>query len=991
VGLPYGSFADQLITQFRRFELRGRGWLVFPHPVELEPPFRPFLSHTVIRAPVPDDARHSFQPLPSLSAGLVEALDPPEHPIQEARDTGGITEFTVLLPKDFNLRVEAAEQLLASFRFCLHPVSFELVATLDGVWLILACAEGDAEHLSARLAAFAPDAALVLDDVTLAECWYDSPHDGLVVDLGLSKEFMRPLPSLRLHALDPLAAAITALGRLEEDEVGILQVLFTAAKAPWPQSILTSVHGNDGEPLTLLGEGLAEAAKRKVSKPLFAVRPRIAVKAAGHPRRIQLLRSVLGAFAPHSVTGTNELIALDGADWSADAQEEDLIQRTAHRTGMLLNAEELATLVHLPGEKVLAPRFVRKQRRSHPAPAFMRADGALLGTNRHDGVETEISVPLSLRLRHTYIIGGTGTGKSTLLLNLILQDIEAGHGVAVLDPHGDLVDAVCMRLPESRIGDVLLVDPTDEQYPIPLNILSASSDLERTLLASDLVAVFRRLSTSWGDQMNAVLANAILAFLESDVGGALPELRRFLVEKEYRAEFLRSVRDPEIVYYWQREFPLLSGKPQAPILTRLDAFLRPKLIRRMVSQTRGSVDFRKVMDSRGILLCKLSQGAIGAENSYLLGALIVSKLQQAALSRQDTASSDRVPFFVFLDEFQHFVTPSVADLLTGVRKYALGLTLAHQQLSQLSGKSDELADAALSAATRIVFRASDSDAKALSSGFSHFEAADLLNLSTGEAVVRVERAEYDFNLKTLAAAEVDPASGRETLRNIIDASRAQHAVELSENEPARDAAETPPADTRPPVAEPKAHPRAPEPAAPPPPVKLPPSLPGAGGQEHRYLQNLVKGFGHAENLRVSIEVPILDGVGRVDVVLEREGFRAAVQVTVTTPTEHEVANLQKCLAAGFDVVVLTSPDGKKLKRAEAAVRKVLAASELSRLLFTAPEDLPQLIRSWAEDKPSGEVVSGYKVNVRINEPSSDDASMRERIRDLLTRSLKRKR
>src|SRR6266705_2517525 len=204
----------------------------------------------------------------------------------------------------------------------------------------------------------------------------------------------------------------------------------------------------------------------------------------------------------------------------------------------------------------------------------------------------EVRLTKEQRVRHTHIIGVSGTGKSTLLFNLIRQDIENGEGVAVFDPHGDLVDKVLGIIPDHRINDVVLVDPSDEQFSIGFNILSAHSDLEKNLLASDLISVFERLSTSWGDQMGSVLQNAILAFLESDQGGTLSDLRRFLIDPAYRNKFLETVRDPEIVYYWRKAFTLLSGnKSIGSVLTRLDTFLSPKPIRYMVSQPVNRLDF----------------------------------------------------------------------------------------------------------------------------------------------------------------------------------------------------------------------------------------------------------------------------------------------------------------------------------------------------------------------------------------------------------------
>jgi hypothetical protein len=168
----------------------------------------------------------------------------------------------------------------------------------------------------------------------------------------------------------------------------------------------------------------------------------------------------------------------------------------------------------------------------------------------------------------------------------IFQDVQNGEGIGVIDPHGDLIDRILEHIPENRFNDVVLFDPADTNYPIGFKILSAHSEIEKNILASDLGAVFRRLSTSWGDQMTSVLGNAILAFLESDKGGTLLDLRRFLIDVEFRNSFLKTVKDREVIYFWQKEFPLLSGRPQAPVLTRLDTFLRPQIIRNMVGRKR---------------------------------------------------------------------------------------------------------------------------------------------------------------------------------------------------------------------------------------------------------------------------------------------------------------------------------------------------------------------------------------------------------------------
>ena len=229
--------------------------------------------------------------------------------------------------------------------------------------------------------------------------------------------------------------------------------------------------------------------------------------------------------------------------------------------------------------------------------------------------------------------------------------------------------------------------------------------------------------------MNSVLGNAVLAILESTQGGSLHDLRRFLLEKEFRQTILQTVTDVSVLYYWQHEFPLLKTTSIGPILTRLDTFLRPKSIRNMVVQKKG-LDFEALCNDNKIILCKLSQGLIGKENSYLLGSLILSKLHQAILRRQQQVT--RNPFLMYLDEFQNFMTPSIKEMISGVRKYNVGLILSHQDLQQLQREDGELLNSVLGNCNiRIVFRVGEPDAKRLQDGFTGFNHNDLQNLGRG--------------------------------------------------------------------------------------------------------------------------------------------------------------------------------------------------------------------------------------------------------------------
>ena len=990
---PFGDPAEQLVAQFYAWEKRGRGWQVYPHPVELEPPFRPFERY--VRVPVDvDDGRRPGLLLSALTLGLAgrnrpplapEGVEEPE-PLPEPAAPNLPSELHLLLPEGFEPGKDAAEAFLQACGGCGRPVSFELVGSAGAVSLQLACATSDSTSLSRHLGSLAPDVAILPRDGFLAAGWNACAGFPLIADLGLSEEFMRTLRGGRALTSDPLVPIIGALANTGPEEIALVQVLVAAARHRWAEQIQRAVTDGSGKPF-FKGADLVAQAKAKVSSRLFACRIRIAAKARGKPRTIELLRGLLSAFDQfsHPPAG-NSLIALDHTGWSEQAQASDLLERTAHRSGMLLSADELASFVHLPRRETAHTALERVTKRTKLAPAAALGHGAVLGDNIHLGQIRPVALNADQRSRHTYIIGGTGTGKSTLLLNLIHQDLEAGHGVAILDPHGDLADAVLARIPKSRVEDVVVIDPADAEHPVAINVLAAHSELERTLLASDLVAAFRRQATSWGDQMNAVLANAVLAFLESSEGGTLEDLRRFLVEKDYREAFLRTVADEEIRYYWQREFPLLRGNAQAPILTRLNAFLRPRLVRNIVANRGPSLDFRKILDERRVLVVRLAQGAIGEENAYLLGALIVSRLQQLALSRQDVDAAERPPFYLYLDEFQHFATPSTATLLSGVRKYGLSLTLAHQNLSQVS---PELVDSAFTnAGTRICFRVGESDARKLADGFAFFENRDLLNLDTGQAIVRVGRAEQDFNLSTYPVAEVDSAEARQRTQDVVAASRRQWSTPIPDTPTApgtvpvfavmRDAPVPAEASAVPsPVIEPT--PR--QPARP----RPNPVTAGRGGQQHQYLQALIKRLGEERGFKATIEQSILDGVGSVDVALERDELKVACEVWITTPEDNEIKNVHKCLAAGFDQVAVVSSDRRSLKRLSAALDRAVSEGDRNRIHLTAPDELPQLLDRFAAPPPV-QTVGGYEVKVRV---SPGEESRRKAVQDVIARSLKR--
>lgn len=1020
---------EVLTDSFYEWELRGRGWNLMPFPVRLEPPFVPFAGHgPPITGERIDDGRHH-----TLLSWIVDGVQkiakgrehrPAVHEFEEPEpelfdDDTPLAELQLAVPPSLRIDRDGAEQLLQRLPVGIRPLAFEVVGSSDAIVVQLVAREESTATLTHLLRAHFPDIVVTAPPKSLVDRWTAAAGNPLLVDFGLAREFMLPLRVHRSFDVDPLLTVAAALSDLTADETAALQVLFEPTRHPWPASVVQAVTSDDGKPFFVDAPEITARAKGKVGSPLFAAVVRIAVRSPDLGRAWDVARALGGALQASADPTGNELMPLANDEYDGEDHEEDFLLRRSRRPGMLISTEELVGLVHPPSSSVRVSKLVRVARKTKAAPDVALGRSVRLGVNAHAGTSIDVGLSAEQRSRHVYLVGASGTGKSTLLLNLITQDLESGQGVAVLDPHGDLVDQVLARVPENRVDDVVLFDPADAEYPVGFNILKAHSELEKTLLASDLVATFQRLSTSWGDQMTSVLGNAILAFLESERGGTVVDLRRFLVEKPFRDELLGTVRDPDVVYYWRKEFPLLLHKPQASILTRLDTFLRPKLVRHMVAQQDDRLDFAKIMNEGKIFLGRLSQGAIGEENAYLLGTFLVSKFQQTAMSRQEITEVERRPFYLYVDEFQHFVTPSMAQILAGARKYRLGLVLAHQDLRQLSMKSPEVLSSVLTnPCTRICFRVGDQDARTLAEGFSSFDTRDLQSLGVGQAIVRVERADFDFTLDTPRSPAVDEAVAEARRGTIVIRSRERYARKREEVEAIlRSAIAAEPLIERAtttggarqdpeiqeseevrvpmPIAEEqetkrrRAKPFEPQSLTPPPAVPLAPT-PGRGGPQHKYLQELIKRWAVAHDWQATIEERILDNLGSVDVALRKGERRVACEIAVTTTAEHEFENIQKCLAASFDAVVLVSSERAVLRKMRESVSD-LADDQRARVHITTPEDTFALLESFeAEAAGATQTVRGYVVKTRYRAVAvGDQAAKREAVSKVVARALRR--
>jgi len=375
-------------------------------------------------------------------------------------------------------------------------------------------------------------------------------------------------------------------------------------------------------------------------------------------------------------------------------------------------------------------------------------DVILFASTNYRGAGRKFGIKTDDRRRHVYVIGKTGMGKTTLLENMVLADIYAGHGVAYIDPHGDTAQKLLDFIPPNRINDVVYFNPGDMDFPIGFNIFETIDPDKKHLVAAGLMAVFKKMWPDvWSARMEYILLNTILALLDAP-GSTLLGINRLLVDEEYRRRVVSLIQDPVVKTFWVKEFAAFSEKYRteaiAPVQNKVGQFLSASIIRNIVAQVKSTIDMRDIMDSRKIFILNLAKGLIGEENARLLGGMIVTRLQLAAMERVDMLEKDRQDFYLYIDEFQNFATESFANILSEARKYRLCLTVAHQYIEQLD---ETVRDAIFgNVGTMLMFRVGGPDSVFLENEFMpQFTANDLVNL-----------AKYDIYLKLM----IDGASSQ---------------------------------------------------------------------------------------------------------------------------------------------------------------------------------------------------------------------------------------
>jgi len=665
-----------------------------------------------------------------------------------------------------------------------EQVSFEMVSSGErGIRFYAAVPSSIRKFVEGQIYAQYPSAHInLVADYTSAINPNHSSYK--VATLSFSRSNYYPIKSFRDFEIDPISSITSAVANLLKGEEVWLQVLIRPIPDRWQQEGFDYVNkvreGNDPSKNKTIIDVFIQALKKetmeivsgvftgffsagteqekyikpstpivrisaaketelraienKLSRMGFETVIRIVSSAPLEERINANLRGMVASFVQFSGTSINSFIERDEDNKEKVFNEYKKREFDPDRA-VILNTEELATFFHFPLAHIDTPNISWiYSRKSEPPTDLPTKDCVLIGETLYRNKAVKFGIKNDDdRLRHLYVIGKSGTGKSSLFISMASQDIANGFGVAVLDPHGETIEGVMDRIPDNRIEDVIYFDPSDIERPIGLNLLEIDDPSQKNLMASGLVsAIKQHFDFSWGPRLEYLLNYCVLTLLEVP-GTTMLGITRLLEDQNYLNYILHFVKDPLVQKFWQDEFKQMKGNQKlvteaiSPIQNKVNRFLASTTIRNILGQRSSTIDIWDAMNSGKILFMNLAKGKIGSDNANLLGALLVSRIQFYALQRARIASAERKPFYLYVDEFQNFATGSFEEILSESRKYKLGLHLTHQFTGQLP--EDMLKAVFGNVGTVMTFALGAPDAKELAREFApYFTEEDIISL-----------------------------------------------------------------------------------------------------------------------------------------------------------------------------------------------------------------------------------------------------------------------
>lgn len=675
----------------------------------------------------------------------------------------------IAVPRDNEVKIDAAEQMFGALysikrsgwkmRFDSQDViSFEIVAKNEDIRFYVWCPKKLRDLIEKQVHGAYADA-----DIKEVDEYNFFTESGKVAysSLQLRSDNFYPIKNFKDMATDPLSSITSVLAKMQDGEGVAIQVLISPADNDWKSSgraYLSKTKKSESDPEKAsykVDAKTMEAIDNKLGKPGFETSIRFVACSPDELSAKTHISNLKAAFEQFSgdINGFKGRKIRYKPSFITDFlyRFHPIYQSWGNRK-MILNSEELATIFHFPNRQIATPHIHWLNAKRAPAPSQIPTVGTFIGTSSYRGVDRPVYLQEIDRRRHLYIIGKTGTGKSELLKDMIMQDVRAGKGVCFMDPHGDAVEDILKMIPPERAEDVIYFDPSDIDRPIGINLLEAKDEQQMHFVATAILNLMYKLYDPYrtgiiGPRFEHNVRNAMMTAHEIE-GATFIEVVRILTKPDFVQELIPHIKDPVIKSYWTDQIAQTAEFHKSEILdyvvSKFGRFVTNKMIRNIIGQSQTTLDFRKIMDEGKILLVNLSKGKLGEEISSFLGLILVPRILMAALSRTDMPEKDRRDFYLYVDEFQNFATPDFAQILSEARKYRLSLCVANQFIGQIE---EEIKNAIFgNVGSVMAFRCGVADANYLAREFQPvFDEDDLLNIEA-----------YNLYMKTIVNNEPVP-------------------------------------------------------------------------------------------------------------------------------------------------------------------------------------------------------------------------------------------
>ena len=662
----------------------------------------------------------------------------------------------IAVPKDNEIKIDAVEQMFASL-FSLKKggfwqkfesqqhLSLEIVGRKEDIRFYISCHKKNVELVEKLVSGTYPGTHVKqVDEYNIF--YKDTKVD--FAELALKNESFKPIKSFKELPVDSLSSITSAMAKFGDNEAAAIQIVVSPAESHWSKSGLdyvSKLKKDESDPEKArfkMNPQDMEAITNKCSKVGFLTSIRIVSVAPTMDQAKANLSNLKGTFSQFAGNQNN---FTGNKIWFKQSFMLDFIYRYQNMWGLnsVLSTDELATVWHLPNKTIETSHIYWLTAKTAPASGEFPESGLWLGRSVDRGQERNIYMGETDRMKHLYIIGRTGTGKTELLKSMIIQDMRAGKGLCFMEPHGDGIEELLELVPPERAEDVVVFDPSDKERPMGFNLLEVRNYEEMHIVASSIINLMYKLydphrTGMVGPRFEHALRNAMLT-VATVPGATFVEVNRALTDQKYVQEILPNVKDPIVKRYWTDQIAQTSDFHKSETLdyiaSKFGRFVTNQLIRNIIGQAKSTLNFRTAMDEGKIVFLKLAKGILGEEDSSFLGNILIPKILSAALSRQEVPKEQRRPFYLYVDEFQNFATPDFAQMLSEVRKYGIGLVLANQFVSQID---EQVRDAIFgNCGTLMTYRVGVQDAAILAKEFEGvFGETDLANIPAQNIYVK---------------------------------------------------------------------------------------------------------------------------------------------------------------------------------------------------------------------------------------------------------------